>query len=312
MTRDRKDRSSNWIIEKHGGSLLRLAPIANVTGWKAAAAVLTFPKQMPDGLLDVTFADRVKPDPFLIEIESYPDKETAEQLRDDAAMVLLNRRVLPDILLLVLFPKGNYRVEPEQSWLSAHGMTELWLRIHVINLWTLSARDLLATNDIGLIPWVPLTDPGGSPVSVLRECRERIEQQARPEEKGNLLAATRVMAEMRYNNLDLLSLIGGEMLTMEKIFNMSPTIQRIKAEVARETARKTARRVTKSTALKTARETANRLILHVLTRRFGTMPEELVTELKAIENQQRFETLLDMACECASLKKFRAAMAEKT
>src|ERR1700691_4005344 len=102
MTRDRKDRSANWIVEHHGGSLLHLAQISNFTFCRAAQAVLSFPKRMPDGLLDVTFPDRPAPDPFLIEVESYPDQETVRQLRDDAAMVLLTRGVLPDILLLIL------------------------------------------------------------------------------------------------------------------------------------------------------------------------------------------------------------------
>lgn len=93
-------------------------------------------------------------------------------------------------------------------------------------------------------------------------------------------------------------------MTMEKIFNMSPTIQRIKAEVARETALKTERK----TARKTARETATRLVVRSLSRRFGHVPDDLLAELHAIEDQSALEDLLDIANECASLKKFRAAL----
>jgi hypothetical protein len=163
MTRDRKDRSANWIIERHGDSLLRLAKISGFTSWQASSTVMSFPKQIPDGLLDVTFPNRSGPDPFLIEIETYPDQKTATQLRDDAAMVLLTRGVLPDILLIVLHPKGNLVVSSEQVLASAHGLSELRLRIHVINLWTVPAAELLAANDVGLIPWVPLADFAGSP-----------------------------------------------------------------------------------------------------------------------------------------------------
>lgn len=108
MARDRKDRSANWIIDHFGGSMLRLAKISNFTSWRAVASVLTFPKQTPDGLLEVTFSDRTGPDLFLIEVESFPDKETLTQLRDDAIMVLLTRRVLPDVLLFVLAPTGDH------------------------------------------------------------------------------------------------------------------------------------------------------------------------------------------------------------
>ena len=162
MARDRKDRSANWIIERHGGSVLRLANITNFTSWQAAATVMSFPKQIPDGLLDVTFPDRSSPDPFLIEVETDPGADIAEQLRRDAAMVLLARGVLPDILLLVLARKGKLSMPEDQTIRSAHGLAELHLRIRVVNLWTLSANELLAAHDVGLIPWVPLTDYTGS------------------------------------------------------------------------------------------------------------------------------------------------------
>ncbi len=47
MTRDRKDRSANWIIERHGDSLLRLAKISGFTNWRPAQTVLSFPKGNP-------------------------------------------------------------------------------------------------------------------------------------------------------------------------------------------------------------------------------------------------------------------------
>jgi hypothetical protein len=65
MARDRKDRSASWFMAHHGGSLLRLVPISNFLGWQATQTVLGFPKQVPDGLLDVTFPDKATPDPFL-------------------------------------------------------------------------------------------------------------------------------------------------------------------------------------------------------------------------------------------------------
>jgi hypothetical protein len=168
MARDRKDRSGNWIIERHGDSLLRMARITNFVSWQPAHSVLTFPKQIPDGLLDVFFPGKAKPDPFLIEIESYPDAETIEQVRRDLAMVLLTRGVVPDIILLVLRPKGK---QPNQLVSSAHGLTEFSLKIHVIHLWQVPAEELLATKDVGLIPWVPLAQFDGPAERLLERCR---------------------------------------------------------------------------------------------------------------------------------------------
>jgi hypothetical protein len=134
LARDRKDRSVSWYMAHLGGSLLRLAPVGPFVAWRAAQTVLAFPKQVPDGLLDVTFADKPTPDPFLIEIEVYPEQETLEQIRKDVAMVLLTRDVVPDVLLLVLRPRGNLSLGPEQTVASARGLTELRLRIHAVNL----------------------------------------------------------------------------------------------------------------------------------------------------------------------------------
>jgi predicted transposase YdaD len=289
MTRDRKDRSANWIIERHGDSLLRLAKVSGFTSWRPAQTVLSFPKQMPDGLLDVSFPGRPAPDPFLIEIESYPAAETSTQIRDDAAMTILTRGVLPNILLVVLFPKGNATTDPEHVMHSSHGMSELRLKITVINMWMIPAEELIAANDVGIIPFVPLTAYSGPPEALLQRCAERIEQQAPQEEKGNLLATTHVMAEMRYNNADLLKLLGGQAMTMQKVFDASPTIQRIKAETAREIARK--------------------YIVHRLEKRFA-VPEDLAAHLRTIENQVELDRLLDLAFECDNLDVFRGAVAE--
>jgi hypothetical protein len=288
MERERKDRSANWIIEQHGDSLLRLAKITGFTSWRPAQTVLSFPKQIPDGLLDVTFPERPEPDPFLIEIESYPATETYAQARDDAAMTLLARGKLPDILLVVLFPKGNLATNPEQILRSAHGLSELRLKITVVNMWAVRAEELLAANDIGIIPFVPLTSYQGPPEALLRQCAERIEKQANPREAGNLMAITRVMAEMRYNDVDLLKILGGQPMTMQKIFDASPTIQRVKAEAARQNSR--------------------RSILRLLTKRFASVPEELAAHLQTVEDQDKLDTLLDYAVDCANLEAFGNAI----
>lgn len=290
MARDRKDRSANWIVEHHGGSLLRLAKVSDFTRWQAAQTVMRFPKQVPDGLLDVTFPDRPTPDPFLIEIESYPEQDTIRQLRDDAAMTLLSRGVLPDILLVVLRPKGNLHVHSEQILPSAHGLSELRLKVRVVTLWTIPSAELLSANDVGLIPWVPLTDHAESPESLLHQCKERIEKMALPDEKGNLLAATRVMAEMRYNDPQLLSLLGEKSMSLQKIYEASPSVQWFAALKACEQMR--------------------HLVLRVLSKRFGILPPDLAAHLATIDDQDRLDALHDTAMDCAELDAFRAAMSK--
>jgi hypothetical protein len=68
----------------------------------------------------------------------------------------------------------------------------------VVELWTVPAEDLLATGDVGLIPWVPLAQFDGPPDLIFRECRARIDHDAQPEEHENLLAVSQVLAGLRY------------------------------------------------------------------------------------------------------------------
>jgi hypothetical protein len=272
--------------------LLHLIHLQGVVRWQAAHNVLSYPKQVPDGLLDVTFIRKDSPDPFLVEIETYPDADTLEQVRRDLAMVILTRGVIPDILVLVLLPKGNQRIEPEQIAASAHGLTEVRIKAQVVNLWTVPAEDLLATGDVGLIPWVPLTQFDGPPRVLLEECRNRIEEHARPEEKGNLLAVTRTMVEARYNDLKLVSLFGDQGMSLATALLKLPAGQRLIANKEKDAVRKKSRSI----------------ILGLLRKRFGDVPKSIPNQLRAIKSQRKLDILLELVGDCRSLDAFEKAM----
>ncbi len=142
----------------------------------------------------------------------------------------------------------------------------------------------------GLIPWVPLTNFTGAPEALLQQCRDRIGQQASPEETENLLAATQVFAEMRYSDPKLLGVLGGNTMTMRDIYLASPTIQILVAE-------------------KTRGET-RRNILRILSKRFKSVPEELAAHLTTFEDQNKLDGLIDIAMDCVDLEAFRVAMNE--
>jgi hypothetical protein len=195
---------------------------------------------------------------------------------------------------------------------SVRGLTELRLKVHVVNLWTLPAEALLAAGDVGLVPWVPLARYDGPPATLLQECRERIVQQGRPEEQDNLLAMTRVMAEVRYNDPQLLSLLGGSLMTIDKVLMQTPAFQRYLAEKTRQVAEETERRVAAETARKvaeeTARETVRKDVGRVLHQRFGAVPADVAVSLQAIAEQARLEDLHDLAVVCPDLEAFRQAL----
>ena len=75
--------------------------------------------------------------------------------------------------------RGNLRLTGDHEWVCRQGRTRLSLRWQVIELWMLAAADLLATDDVGLVPWVPLTRFDAPADVVLRQCRQRIDRGAR-------------------------------------------------------------------------------------------------------------------------------------
>ena len=170
-----------------------------------------------------------------------------------------------------------------------------------------------AIDDVGLTPWLVLSKYDGPPEDLLRLCRERIDTKAPPEEKDNLLAVTRVMAEMRYNEQQLLSFLGGEIMSFEKVILESPTVQRLVARYVKEaqekSARETTERVARETTERVARETMQAAILRVLSTRFAPVPTELADQLRALQDQQQLTDLLVLASTCVDLGAFRNALA---
>ena len=186
------------MIEHHGDAILRLGGVTGFSSWRAVHASLAHPKQLPDGLLEVTFPGQAQADLFVIEVATYPERRAEEQAARDAALVWLDRQVLPDVVTLVLHPKGRFRVGGSWEQASRHGTTRQAFTWQVIEMWTQSAEQLLAMNDVGAVPLVPLAQTTLPVEELLRTCRQRIEQ-ARAEEQANLLAVTQVMTALRYN-----------------------------------------------------------------------------------------------------------------
>jgi hypothetical protein len=148
-----------------------------------------------------------------------------------------------------------------------------------VELWTVPAADLLAAGDVGLIPWVPLSDFADPPEAVLRQCRERIDRQAPPDERDNLLAVTQVMTRLRYNDPGLLRLFGGREAMIE-----SPLIQELLAE------------------------RMHKALLDFLGARFGSVPQDVETAIRAVEDESTLDELVRLAAVCPDLETFHARL----
>jgi hypothetical protein len=232
---------------------------------------------LPDGLLEVRLQGEPQDDLFLLEVATYPERRGAAQLTRGLMLVYLDRGELPEAVTLVLRPKGKYRVPSRRSLRSRHGLSSCSLKWRVVELWTLPAEQLLEAHDVGLIPWVPLTDFADPPETVIQRCRDAIEQHAPAGEKANLLAVTQVLTRLRYNDPGLLTILGGTKAMIE-----SPLIQEFVAA-----------RVHKD-------------ILTFLEARFGQVPRDLAEKIETVVDDDQLTELVRKAATSPNLEAFRS------
>src|SRR5208283_5304080 len=274
-----KDKSAKWLIEHHGDAILRLGGVTDLVRWQAAPAELVLPAKLPDGLLFAWRAGRDRPEPFVVEIATYPELRAAEQAFRDLLLVYLVRGEVPNVLVLVLRPKGQLRVPDHARRASSDAATELGGRLRVVELWTIPAEPVLATADPGMMPWVPLMQAAEPPEIVLRRCREVIDQHAPADEHESLITVTQVFTRLRYKDPNLLSILGGKTVMIESLL-----IREIVAE----------RR--------------HKDILKVLAIRFGPVPPELAAEVRSILDETVLDAVVELAASSPDLEQFGAGV----
>ena len=164
-------------------------------------------------------------------------------MTDDLLLVYLDRGQLPEGVTLVLRPKGKYRVPPEPQPPQP-------------------PRVLV----------VPFIMP---PEAMLQRCRESIEQHAPAGEKANLLVVTQVFSFLRYNDLGLLTILGGKDVMLEV-----PFLDEIVMEKTREMAQQD--------------------IITFLEARFGDAPGDVVEGIESIDDHAQLRGLARLAASCPS------------
>jgi hypothetical protein len=284
VVREEKDRSAKWLLEHHGDAVLRLSGVRDFTSWRAVQPELVHPRQLPDGLLEVRFPGRPAPGLYVVEVATYPERRAEDEVARDAMLVFLDRGVVPEVITVVLAPRGNLRITGEWDKDSPEATTRLTCRSRVVELWMLSAEDLLAAGDVGLVPFVPLAHATEAPDVLLRRCREYIDREAPPAERPNLLAVAQVLARLRYNDPGLLGLLGGIQPMIE-----SPAFDDLREYIRGEMCRKH--------------------ILDNLSARFGTVPEDMASRVRAMQDNDRLEELHRFSAVCPDLEAFRARLA---
>lgn len=275
------DRSGKWLIEHHGDSILRLAGIRRIADWRPVPGEVVQPRQLPDGMLDVLLRGRKKFIPFVLELATYPEKRLIRQLVRNAMLVYLDREVFPEIIAVILRPKGRKPIPTETEIVSPLDGSRCRLQWRVVKLWEVPSDELLKAGDVGLVPWVPLTDFSETPSQVIEECRRRIDAEATDNEHQNLLAVTQVLMRLRYNARNLFRIMGGEQSMIE-----SPLIDELIAKTRTDD------------------------ILDSLESRFGSRPDDLADELRSLREPE-LKALNRFAAVCPDLESFREKVGER-
>ncbi len=135
---------------------------------------------------------------MLVEVATYPEKRVVQQMQDGIMLVRQARGVLPEALVLCLCPRGAYPVPEQAQETSTLGWTVSTLKWKVVELWTLSAEELLGAPNVGVVPWVPLARYDGPAEVLLQRCRDRLEREG-GKQKANLLAVTQVFAQLHFD-----------------------------------------------------------------------------------------------------------------
>ena len=279
------DPSSKWMLEEHGATILYLAGARSVTSCRARKAEVVQPRKLPDGLLEAHFADADEPRLILVEVATYPEKRVVEQVSDDLRLVRQARGVLIDALVLCLCPRGAYRVPEMVEESSPLGWSGEVLRWKVVELWTLSAEELLNAPDIGVVTMASLAQYDGPPEVLLQRARDRIDREG-GERRANLLAVSQVFAQLHFDKPEWLDILGGSKIMIE-----SPLIQEI--------------------ADKSERTGRVQTMLQFLTRRFGVVTPTITAGLEQVKEMERLVRLTDQAADCASLQAFENSVREE-
>src|SRR5271155_5574746 len=107
-------------------------------------------RRYPDGLLRAYLGNAPKPHHVLMEIATYPEKRALKQAMDDLTLAYSALGHLPELVMLVLHPKGKFRINGKHTIQSNLGFSRLGVEWQVVELWTLPADEFLVKGDVGV------------------------------------------------------------------------------------------------------------------------------------------------------------------
>lgn len=306
-----KDRGSKWLLERFGDTVLKLAGIRGFTSWRLSPTELVAPRRQFDGLIEVQYPNEDSTRLVVVEIVSYADGRADEQVFDDIALVHLVHRKVPDVISLILKPRGTVAGRVEKS--SRSGTVHFGGSWPVVRLWEQDAESMFADGDIGLVPWIPLARSTESPERLVSRCVERIEAVPDATTRSALSAVTQILTGLAYPGVELKHLFGGVTAMIE-----SPVLDEVR-EILRARYREEFLNEGLSQGLTqglTQGLSQGKLaglresIRDNLAARFSAVPPGIESAIEAIHDLNRLRELHRVSAICADADEFVKKLAE--
>ncbi len=199
------DQAFKYLAEKDAESLLFLlgALPENLTSIEVLPPELSFPAVLPDQLYRITTSEET----YLIHIEAqtYWDAAIPQRMPEYAVLAWLKYR-LPVFSYVLVLSKKRFPLNLPLMGIINAGRTQVVTHYPVIRLWEVSATEAMARRSETILPFVPLMQGGEE---ALLESAERLCDVQDETKRREMALHFLVLGGLRYNNVDLLELVGG-------------------------------------------------------------------------------------------------------
>src|SRR5262245_22550038 len=103
------DKGSKWLLQNHAKGALLIGGLKDVERVEPEPSEIVQNRKIPDGLLRLYLKGDKKPHLCLVEIATRAEKRALKQALNDLTIAYNVKGRLPDLLMLVLSPKGSLR-----------------------------------------------------------------------------------------------------------------------------------------------------------------------------------------------------------
>lgn len=199
------DQAFKYLAEKDAESLLFLlgALPENLTSIEVLPPELSFPAVLPDQLYRLTTPEET----YLIHIEAqtYWDAAIPQRMPEYAVLAWLKYR-LPVFSYVLVLSKKRFPLNLPLMGIINAGRTQVVTHYPVIRLWEVSATEAMERRSETILPFIPLMQGGEA---ALLESAERLRDVQDETKRREMALHFLVLGGLRYNNVDLLELVGG-------------------------------------------------------------------------------------------------------